>query len=215
MPISFKLDQKTVLSIARLVLIGVALIGLALMFDVPQSTDSYDQYAQQVDSLRRAGRRQLVIADSLKRVIEQRNTKIQQSDRRVAALNRELTFLRGHTQGLTDEVDSLKETLTDSVAMAREIIPRQERIIVQKDEEIEKQGLIITEHLYTITLRDSTILNITTSRDSLADIVRRMQPAPPNPNKLFGIFPMPSRTTVFVVGTATGAAAATAIMLSR
>lgn len=206
------IDTKTKRSIARIVLIGLGLLAIALMVDVPESTDSYDEYASQVEQLRRDGHRQLVVNDSLKKVIADRDTLIRRSDRRVASLNQQLDVLRGQTAGMEGELDSLKETLTDSVSMAREIIPRQEKVIENKNKEIQSQGLIITEHLYTISLRDSSIVNLRVSNDSLSGIIRRMRPAPPNPNKLFGVIPMPSRTTAFVVGGAAGAAAAAIIM---
>lgn len=212
MTMGFKLESKTVVSIARIVLFGIALIAIALMVDVPDSTNTYDTYAEQVDDLRKRARAEKLRADSLNRVILERDIKIEQSDRRVRTLNTQLATLRGSTSVLEGQVDSLTETLTDSVTMAREIIPRQATIIVQKDEEIKTQGLIITEHVYTIHLRDQTISGLRISNDSLTALVLDIPEAPPNPNKLFGLIPMPSRTTTFVLGAVVGGVAVVSLV---
>jgi len=102
---------------------------------------------------------------------------------------------RTRTAVLREDLDSLKETITDSTEMARLIIPKQDSIISQQTVTISSQVTAIENLNNAIVNKDSTITLLTLSRDSLQRVVKNI-PTPPKPP----IFPKITRTQVFVGG---------------
>ena len=95
------------------------------------------------------------------------------------------------------------ETITDTLQLAREILPLKDSIITKQETTITTQDKKITELESALKSKDTAIALLTLSRDSLQTVIKNIPPAPKNPNRMFGI-KLPSRKASFVVGVVAG-----------
>jgi hypothetical protein len=180
----------------------VLLIGLGVVSD--WSARSQAAQLAEIDAFRQSARESVQYADSLSELVEARQKAID-------TLKAEVVRLKGRRPVFpTVEIeraraDSLYAELSDSVRAAYEIIPLQQRIIARQDSTIAVLDSTVTVQDDIIGLQDSNIVSLRLVADSLRTVLLR-PPKPPTQERLFGLFPMPSRKTVAVVSYVAGVA---------
>lgn len=138
-------------------------------------------------------------ADSVKKqsLIHERNA--DRATARANAAEREANRSKKKTDELRGDLDSLRETITDSTEMARIIIPKQDSIIEQQSVTIETQDRQIVFLNTALTQKDTALMLSNQRGDSLQRVVNNI-PVPPKPP----LFPRLTRKTVFIGGVITG-----------
>ena len=165
--------------------------------------EDYKKFQQQADSA-------VKFADSLKVQIVVETNEAKAAETRAAQLAGDVRVLKNKTQNLRTHVDTIRLTITDSVELARKIIPLQDSIIAHQDTTIKTQDAQITELQTALTKKDNAISLLTVSRDSLQKVILNIPQAPKNPNKFMGI-PLPSRTVTGIMGFVLGAVTVTVL----
>ena len=104
---------------------------------------------------------------------------------------------------MAERAQVMQETLTDTVELARQILPLKDSIIAKQKETITAQGTQVTELESALQSKDNALRMAMMRGDSLQMVVNLIPPAPKNPNRMFG-FKLPSRKASFAVGLAMG-----------
>jgi len=199
--------RKNLISIP-LVLGGIVvssyLTGVSKQDEIDIYISEYKQFQKEAESAS-------ALADSLMLEVEESEQKAEEAQQRANELAEDVVELKAETDNLKNRRDELRAQLEagDSLSAeaALQMIPIQDSIIEQQDSIIETQGLQITELNSVILRKDFSIGVLTTAVDSLQVIVNNIPPPPPNPNKVFGFIPKPSRTQTFIVGIIVGGVA--------
>lgn len=199
-----KLTDKTLTKIMpfiKMVIIAAAMFVVIMVVNTSYVNNNEQLYLTQMREFKEQSELASKYADSLKTEIV-----IQENNARAAISNAEaaqrLALLsRTRTAALREDLDSLRETITDSTEMARLIIPKQDSVIGQQTLTITNQVIAIENLNNAIVNKDSTITLLTLSRDSLQRVVNNI-PTPPKPP----IFPTINRKQAFVVGVLGGIA---------
>jgi len=156
----------------------------------------YKQFQAQADSATK-------FADSLAQEIIIADNEARAAQSRASVYSRQATELKNETLNLMDRAQLLTETITDTLQLARQILPLKDSIITKQETTITTQDKQIQE-LETAILKKDDALKLALLRgDSLQTVVNNIPPAPKNPNRMFGI-KLPSRKTSFVVGVVAG-----------
>jgi ribosomal protein L17 len=116
------------------------------------------------------------------------------------------TVSRDSVVKLKREIDSLKKATTDSVILARTVIPKQDTVIAVQDTMLTKKDSTIVDYAnqvgffhIAVTQKDSTIGIQKVSIDTLTNKLTNL-PKAPKPDKFLGFIPMPSRKLSGAVG---------------
>lgn len=205
-------------TIRTILLVGVAVL-IGLVYLNYNTKSSLSDYITKYNAFRAQGESTLVYVDSLKGVIgayEKANEKILVLANKYQKKADSIAKVRPKPEvvkALQDRVDDLVKTTTDTMEMARVIIPAQAELIdtlnvtvKNQAEELEaKTGEIFS--LHNIIRNDSSIIRFQNkSIDSLQKVVINFPKAPKDPDKILG-FQLPSRKLVYVAGVLTGIAA--------
>jgi hypothetical protein len=196
-------------------LVVIAASVLAFLFvraQFQQKDEQFAQQIQQIEQYKKDAQTASRYADSLNRIIVTKKEEARQAESRANVLGTQVSRLKQETNSLRGQADSLKKTITDSVELARRVIPLQDSIIAHQDSTIVKQDSQIVSLRYAGFKKDTTITLLTFSRDSLQTIVNNAPKPPKNPNKLFGFINLPSRKAVAIVSAVGGAIAALVIV---
>jgi len=110
------------------------------------------------------------------------------------------------------EVSQLYAELSDSVLEEHEIIPKQQALIVAQDSTIRIQDAVIGHQERLLVLKDSTIVDLSLSRDSLRSVLMTI-PKPMRDDIFLGFIPKPSRKTSFLMGIIGGAVVTAAVIM--
>jgi hypothetical protein len=97
----------------------------------------------------------------------------------------------------------MKETLLDTLELARQVLPLKDSIIAKQKETITLQSTQVTELESALGKKDDALKLALMRGDSLQAVINLIPPAPKNPNRMFGI-KLPSRKASFLVGVAMG-----------
>ena len=97
----------------------------------------------------------------------------------------------------------MKETLLDTLVLARQLLPLKDSIIAKQKETIDVQGGQVKELESALSSKDNALRMALIRGDSLQAVINLIPPAPKNPNRMFGI-KLPSRKASFAVGLAMG-----------
>lgn len=151
-------------------------------------------------------------ADSLDKIADKKVAEAAAADARARSLQGEVSRLKRQTVDLRGDADSLKKTLTDSVELARRVIPLQDSVIAKQDSTIRTQDTQIINLTIAGAKKDTALTIVTFSRDSLQTIVNNAPKPPQNPNKLFGFINLPSRKVIAAVSAVAGAVVAMVIV---
>jgi hypothetical protein len=199
---STKLTAETLTALMpyiKLVLTALATFAIVMVVNTSFFDKKEQSYLAKMREFKEQSELASKYADSLKTEIT-----IQENEARVAISKAEVAqqaalLSRTRTAALREDLDSLKETITDSTEMARLIIPKQDSIISQQTVTIGSQVTAIENLNNAIVNKDSTITLLTLSRDSLQRVVNNI-PTPPKPP----LFPTITRKQAFVGGIVSG-----------
>ena len=195
------------LDIIKYVIVALAVGAGAFYMGSCGKKDEIATYISEYKKFQAEAKAAIKMADSLstKIVIIENEARISQGKAQQAS--GQVNVLIGKTTDLRKRADSIQQTLTDSIEMARRIIPMKDTIIAEQDSTIKVQAKQVAFLNLTIGKKDTIIGLLKFSNDSLKKVVIHIPAPPPNPNKLFGVIKLPSRTISYIAGIATGAAA--------
>lgn len=167
------------------------------------SDDAMDKYISEYKKFQAQADSATKFADSLAQEIIIADNEARAAQSRASVYSRQATELKNETLNLMDRAQLLTETITDTLELARQILPLKDSIITKQETTITTQDKQIQE-LETAILKKDDALKLALLRgDSLQTVVNNIPPAPKNPNRMFGI-KLPSRKTSFVVGVVAG-----------
>ena len=167
------------------------------------SDDAMDKYISEYKKFQAQADSATKFADSLAQEIVIADNEARAAQSRASVYSRQATELKNETLNLMDRAQLLTETITDTLELARQILPLKDSIITKQETTITTQDKQIQE-LETAILKKDDALKLALLRgDSLQTVVNNIPPAPKNPNRMFGI-KLPSRKTSFVIGAVAG-----------
>lgn len=190
--------------ILKMVFMVAGTFFVAVMLVNTQKQDEMDNYIAMYNEYKTQAENTSKFADSLKTHITIAENNARAAESRAAVLGRQAASSRASTTELSERAAAIQGAVTDSIQLARELIPLKDSIITQQETTIVIQDKQIIELNTSITNKDTAILLLTTSRDSLQSVINNLPPAPKNPNRMFGI-KLPSRKVSFIAGTLLGA----------
>lgn len=136
-------------------------------------------------------------------------TKIDQQNTYIVKLQK-TTPSKDSLNSLQHQIDSLKKVTTDSVVLARTVIPKQDTLIATQDTALAKKDTTIKDYINQVGLfhvvvgqKDSIIGVQKHGIDTLTNRLTNL-PKAPKPNKFLGFIPMPDRKTAAAWGFGAG-----------
>lgn len=193
-----KLTAETVTALMpfiKMALVAFATFAIVMVVNTSYFDKKEQSYLAQMREFKEQSELASKYADSLKTEIDVQETKANAAVARAETAQRLAESSRTRTAALREDLDSLKETITDSTEMARLIIPKQDSVISQQTVTITNQVIAIENLNNAIVNKDSTITLLTISRDSLQRVVNNI-PTPPKPP----IIPKITRKQAFLGG---------------
>jgi len=165
--------------------------------------DAMDKYIEEYKEFQAKADSVTEFADSLKEEIIIADNESRAAEGRAKILSRQVNSLKNETLSMEERAETMKETLLDTLELARQILPLKDSIIAKQKETIIAQGTQVTELESALQSKDNALKLALIRGDSLQMVVNLIPPAPKNPNRMFG-FKLPSRKASFAVGLAMG-----------
>jgi len=179
-------------------------LALAIFFFVSNSKqDEVDKYIAEYKVFQAKADSVTELADSLKAEIVVADNESRAAESRAKVLSRQVNTLRDETLSMEERAEVMKETLLDTLVLARQLLPLKDSIIAKQKETIDVQGGQVKELESALSSKDNALRMALIRRDSLQAVINLIPPAPKNPNRMFGI-KLPSRKASFAVGLAMG-----------
>ena len=185
--------------------------GFVVYDNMSGTKDDMEQYIQKYNTFKLQADAANQMVDSLKTVIVIEENEARAAIGRANVYATQVKTAKNQVVGLKSNEDRLRKTITDSIEMARRIIPKLDSIIAQQDTVILHQDGEIKDLRLALQKKDTVISLLTYSRDSLQKVIITIPMAPKNPNKMFGIT-LPSRTVTFIAGTVIGLVTAMGVL---
>lgn len=185
--------------------------GFVVYDNMSGTKDDMEQYIQKYNTFKLQADAANQMVDSLKTVIVIEENEARAAIGQANIYAAQVKTTKNQVVGLKLNEDSLRKTITDSIEMARRIIPKLDSIIAQQDTVILHQDGEIKDLRFALQKKDTVISLLTYSRDSLQKVIITIPMAPKNPNKMFGIT-LPSRTVTFIAGTVIGLVTAMGVL---
>jgi len=162
-----------------------------------------EQHAKELREFQEKAASAVAFADSIEAVGAARQ-------QRMAALEGQVRDLRSKRPEKA-QLDSAKTAIVaameaaegDSVAMARTVIPAQQVLLERQDSTIKVLDAVLVRQDTLLAQKDSSLADCRAASDSMRAVLRN-PPKPPRPSVFLGLFPLPSRTTSALLGTAAG-----------
>lgn len=194
---------SAVIPIAKLALVFAGVLGLVMIVKYNGQQDEMDRYIAQYKEYKAQAEATSKFADSLQTqiTIQENETRAALSRAEVAA--RRAAEYKAQTNTYTVAAVAIRETVTDTIELARTLIPLQDSIIAQQQLTIETQDVQITELNTALNSKDVSLKLALQRGDSLQTVLNLLPPPPSNPNRMFGI-KLPSRKMSFLVGVGIG-----------
>jgi hypothetical protein len=202
---TFKLIMETITitaPIAKWMLIAAGLLGV-VMYVKNDSQDEMDKYIAEYKVFQQKAEAATELADSLKQEIVIADNESRAAESRAKVLSRQVNTLRDETLSMEERAEVMKETLLDTLVLARQLLPLKDSIIAKQKETIDVQGGQVKELESALSSKDNALRMAMIRGDSLQAVINLIPPAPKNPNRMFGI-KLPSRKASFAVGLAMG-----------
>jgi hypothetical protein len=183
----------------------IKLLGLLLIFagvlywQDSTSDDAMDKYIEEYKVFQAKADSVTELADSLKEEIVIADNESRAAESRAKVLSRQVNVLQNETLNMEERAEVMKETLLDTLELARQILPLKDSIIAKQKETIATQGTQITELESALQNKDNALRMALTRGDSLQAVINIIPPAPKNPNRMLG-FKLPSRKASFLIG---------------
>ena len=187
----------------------VKLLALLLVFagvlywQDSTSDDAMDKYIEEYKQFQAKADSVTELADSLKEEIIIADNESRAAESRAKSLGRQVNSLKNETLSMEERAEMMKETLLDTLELARQILPLKDSIIAKQKETIDAQGGQVKELESALSNKDNALRMAMMRGDSLQAVINLIPPAPKNPNRMFG-FKLPSRKASFAVGLAMG-----------
>jgi hypothetical protein len=187
----------------------VKLLGLLLVFagtlywQDSTSDDAMDKYIEEYKAFQAKADSVTELADSLKAEIVIADNESRAAESRAKILGRQVNSLKNETLSMEERAEVMKETLLDTLELARQVLPLKDSIIAKQKETIAAQDGQVTELQGALQSKDNALRMAMMRGDSLQAVINLIPPAPKNPNRMFG-FKLPSRKASFLVGIAMG-----------
>ena len=187
----------------------VKLLGLLLVFAAAlywqdsTSDDAMDKYIEEYKAFQAKADSVTELADSLKEEIVIADNESRAAESRAKILGRQVNSLKNETLSMEERAEVMKETLLDTLELARQVLPLKDSIIAKQKETIAAQDGQVTELQSALQSKDNALRMALIRGDSLQAVINLIPPAPKNPNRMFG-FKLPSRKASFLVGVAMG-----------
>ena len=202
---TFKLIMETITitaPIAKWMLIAAGVLGL-VMYVKNDSQDEMDKYIAEYKVFQAKVEAATELADSLKAEIVVADNESRAAESRAKVLSRQVNTLRDETLNMEERAEVMKETMLDTLELARQLLPLKDSIIAKQKETIDVQGGQVKELESALSSKDNALRMAMIRGDSLQAVINLIPPAPKNPNRMFGI-KLPSRKASFAVGLAMG-----------
>jgi hypothetical protein len=215
--LNFGKQFNVLTSTSRLVIIGGIIVIAAFMLGKCDGDNKLEKFNLQYAEFKNNSEKTSIYADSLNGVVVKLVDENAKKDDMVKKLKNNIAYRTNKQDALKSTLVQLEEqanlvTNTDTslvvvykdsiignlkgqVVIAESIITDQHVVIAQRDSQT-----VLLQHAVTVS---------STRADSLQHILRTLPKSVPNPNKLFGFIPKPSRTvvgvTALVLGVVVGA----------
>lgn len=202
---TFKLIMETITitaPIAKWMLLAAGVLGL-VMYVKNDSQDEMDKYIAEYKVFQAKAEAATELADSLKQEIVVADNESRAAESRAKVLSRQVNTLRDETLNMEERAEVMKETMLDTLELARQLLPLKDSIIAKQKETIDVQGGQVKELESALSSKDNALRMAMIRGDSLQAVINLIPPAPKNPNRMFGI-KLPSRKASFAVGLAMG-----------
>ena len=183
------------------ILFGIALTVYFFVSDSKQ--DEMDKYIAEYKVFQQKAEVATALADSLSEEIVIADNESRAAESRAKILGRQVNALTNETLSMEERAETMKETLLDTLELARQILPLKDSIIAKQKETIATQGTQVTELEKALQSKDNALRMALIRGDSLQAVINLIPPAPTNPNRMFG-FKLPSRKVSFLVGVGIG-----------
>jgi len=167
------------------------------------SDDAMDKYIEEYKAFQAKADSVTELADSLKEEIVIADNESRAAESRAKLLGRQVSALTNETLSMEERAEVMKETLLDTLELARQVLPLKDSIIAKQKETITLQSTQVTELESALGKKDDALKLALMRGDSLQAVINLIPPAPKNPNRMFGI-KLPSRKASFAVGLAMG-----------
>ena len=188
----------------KIKLLFVFLIFAGVMYwQDSTSNDAMDKYIEEYKVFQAKADSVTELADSLKEEITIADNESRAAESRAKMLSRQVNTLRNETLSMEERAEVMKETLLDTLELARQVLPLKDSIIAKQKETIDVQGGQVKELESALSSKDNALRMALIRGDSLQAVINLIPPAPKNPNRMFGI-KLPSRKASFAVGLAMG-----------
>jgi hypothetical protein len=195
--------EKNAWPIIRLITVISGAMMLTFMFVNAGKKDEMDTYIAQYNEFKSDAEKANAMVDELRVQVAEKEHEAQAAQSRAAYLNTQVRERKQSVSGAISVKDSLLKTITDSIEMARVIIPEQEKIIESQIVIIKTQDEQVHELNTVITLQKESNQLLTFAVDSLQKVIINIPAAPKNPNKMFGIS-LPTRKQSLIGGIVIG-----------
>lgn len=203
---TFKMIMETITitaPIAKWMLVAAGVLGLVMVVKYNGQQDEMDKYIAEYKVFQAKAEAATELADSLKAEIAIADNESRAAESRARVLGRQVNSLKNETLSMAERATVMQETLTDTLELARQLLPLKDSIIAKQQETITVQGSQVTELEGALQNKDNALKLAMMRGDSLQAVINLIPPAPKNPNRMFGI-KLPSRKASFVVGLAMG-----------
>ena len=188
----------------KLKLLGLLLAFAGVLYwQDSTSDDAMDKYIEEYKQFQAKADSVTELADSLKVEITIADNESRAAESRAKVLGSQVNSLKNETLSMEERAEVMKETLLDTLELARQVLPLKDSIIAKQKETITAQGTQVTELESALSSKDNALRMAMMRGDSLQAVINLIPPAPKNPNRMFG-FKLPSRKASFAVGLAMG-----------
>lgn len=194
---------SAVIPLTKLILVAAGVLGLVMAVKYNGQQDAMDRYIAEYKEYKAKAEATSKFADSLKVQIDIQENETRAALARADIASRKANEYKSQTSTLITQASVIRETVTDTIELARTLIPLQDSIIAQQKLTIETQDTQIGELNTALNSKDVSLKLALQRGDSLQTILNLLPPPPKNPNRMFGI-KLPSRKMSFLVGLGMG-----------
>jgi hypothetical protein len=165
--------------------------------------DEMGMYIAQYNEFKTEAEKANAMVDELRVQVAEKENAANNAIARATQLGASARKQRVTVASAIEQKDVLLMTITDSIELARKVIPAQEEIIESQLAIIGTQDNQIDELNTVITLQKESNTLLAFAVDSLQQVIINIPPPPKNPNKFLGI-PLPTRKQSFIGGAVIG-----------
>jgi hypothetical protein len=207
--LNFGKEFNTLTSVSRLAIVGGAIFIISFMLGKSDGNSKLEKFNVEYSEFKNNAQKTATFADSLKTEVQKLQEKNAEKDNIVKRLRISVAFRSTQTDELKTSLVELEDRISMmplpsdtslTVAYKDSIIGNLKKQVVVADSTIVDQSSIITQKDAQSVLLQNAVTLSSTRADSLQHILRTLPKPAPNPNKLFGFIPKPSRTVVGVTG---------------